>query len=618
MKNLFRFVVVGFLLLNLLYGSALAQIRCGTIAPQNSSKQDQEKMELFNKKVQEKSNKDEKMAAARVSNSSESVLLIPVVVHIVHRSTDALNSGSNLSITQIQSQIAVLNADYRRRNSDAANTPPYFADRVADARIQFYLACTDPSGNPTNGITRTSTTTTYFTNNNNVKRTVNGGHDPWNTNQYLNIWVCDLRRIVNTTTVPVLGYAQFPENFSASPNTDGVVCNYQAFGVGSTYTNFNGGRTATHEIGHWLGVYHIWGKAAPDNDTSCSDSDDVSDTPNQAAAHYNCTPYPTAECGSPAVMAMNYMDYNDDACMNAFTLGQKARMRGTLDLFGYRANFQRSQYTVSGSGVMCASSSTTFSVAGTNTSSVTWSTSSNLYVSNGQGSSSVQITASGNGDGWVEATVNNGGPCSNASIPVRMSVWVGAPGYVNVVGVNFTVSSGTNNICAGREYCAISSATGATNFTYSWPTYNSYLVTSTTDVNNDKACFATNQTGSQTLQINAQNTCGTSQRSVYFQVSNCFSAYRVYPNPASDQITIEFDDATEAQTLPDQIELYSEQSTQPVKSANVQEMFASKSLKDGKAVVLPVKELPRGIYYLHIKNNRRIGKELDAIRIVLK
>jgi len=240
------------------------------------------------------------------------VITIPVVVHVVYNTT-----SENISTAQINSQIDVLNKDFRRTNTDATSLWP----QAADSEIQFCLATVDPSGNPTSGITRTSTTSTSFSSGNNMKFNSTGGKDAWPAGSYLNIWVCDL-------SGGLLGYAQFP---GGSASTDGVVIDYQYFGtVGTATAPFNLGRTGTHEVGHWLNLRHIWG------DGPCGVDDFVADTPESDAPNYGCTPSHVS-CGT-VDMVQNYMDYSDDACMNLYTAGQKARMRALFNAGGARVS----------------------------------------------------------------------------------------------------------------------------------------------------------------------------------------------------------------------------------------------------------------------------------------
>ena len=240
---------------------------------------------------------------------------IPVVVHVVSRT-----AAENVTQAQIDSQIDVLNKDFRKKNSDTGSVPAVFQSLVADARVEFALATTDPNGNPTNGVTRRTTTVNGFGSDDAVKRNATGGTDAWPADRYLNIWVCRLAG-------GLLGYAQFPGGPAA---TDGVVITHTAFGTtGTAAAPFDKGRTATHEIGHWLNLRHIWG----DDASACSGSDFVDDTPNQASANTGKPTFPHISCsnGPNGDLFMNYMDYVDDAAMFMFTTGQVVRMQAALD-----------------------------------------------------------------------------------------------------------------------------------------------------------------------------------------------------------------------------------------------------------------------------------------------
>ena len=171
--------------------------------------------------------------------------LVPVVVHVVHKLP-----VENISDSQVKSQIKVLNADYSATNIDKSQTPAVWSGLITSANIQFELATKDPDGKPTNGITRTKTTNDSFPSDDSVKSNTSGGADPWPTDRYLNIWVCNLGE-------GLLGYAQFP---GGPPSTDGVVILHSGFGTeGTAAAPFNKGRTATHEIGHYFNLHHIWG-----------------------------------------------------------------------------------------------------------------------------------------------------------------------------------------------------------------------------------------------------------------------------------------------------------------------------------------------------------------------
>jgi pregnancy-associated plasma protein-A/repeat uncharacterized protein DUF346 len=249
------------------------------------------------------------------------VVRIPVVVHVVWNT-----AVQNISDAQIQSQIAVLNRDFRRLNPDRSQVPTVWQSLVADAQIEFFLATTDPGGATTTGITRTNTSATSFIGDDRVKSSATGGANPWPSNRYLNMWVCQLGG-------GLLGYAQFPGGPAA---TDGVVITHTGFGTtGTAAPPFHLGRSATHEIGHWLNLNHIWG----DDGTGCTGTDNVADTPNQAGSNFGCPGFPHVTCsnGPNGDMFMNYMDYVDDHCMVMFTNGQSDRMTACLD--GPRASF---------------------------------------------------------------------------------------------------------------------------------------------------------------------------------------------------------------------------------------------------------------------------------------
>jgi Pregnancy-associated plasma protein-A len=238
---------------------------------------------------------------------------IPVVVHVVYNT-----AAENISVAQIKSQIARLNLDYNAKNPDRKNVPSVWSGLVTGSRIQFALAKKDPSGKPATGITRTPTASTSFGDDDSVKSAASGGADAWPSDKYLNLWVCSLGG-------GLLGYAQFP---GGPAKTDGVVILNTAFGSkGTAAAPFNKGRTATHEIGHWLNLHHIWG------DTQhCEGTDFVSDTPNAQLPNFGKPKFPHITCsnGPNGDMFMNYMDYVDDDSMLMFTTQQVARMNAAL------------------------------------------------------------------------------------------------------------------------------------------------------------------------------------------------------------------------------------------------------------------------------------------------
>lgn len=244
---------------------------------------------------------------------------IPVVVHVIHNG-EPIGVGSNISDAQVLSQIQVMNEDFRRMaGTNGFNSDP----DGADVQIEFCLAQRTPDGCVTNGIDRvdmSAVSTTWS------GPGATGNTDAilkpatiWDPSQYMNMWS------VTFANGGLLGYAQFP---GGPANTDGVVSNYTYFGsndaAGVTLPPpFNLGRTMTHEVGHYLGLYHTF-------QGGCASDDFCADTPPIAAPNYGC-PTGTDSCpGGDIDMVENYMDYSDDACMNVFTNDQKARVLATM------------------------------------------------------------------------------------------------------------------------------------------------------------------------------------------------------------------------------------------------------------------------------------------------
>ena len=258
--------------------------------------------------------------AMRDTTANE-IIYIPVVIHVLYK-----NAAENISDAQIKSQLDVLNKDFRMLNSDRVNTPQAFKSLAADARIQLCLAQVDPQGRKTTGIDRKYTTQDLFATDDGMKMVDKGGAASWDSKHYLNIWVCKL-------SSRSLGYATPP---GAAGDKDGVVIAYDVFGtVGNLRSVFNKGRTATHEVAHWLGLIHIWG------DANCGD-DHVDDTPAQQSYNFGCSSFPKlSKCSKDnnGDMFMNFMDFSDDACMNLFTKGQVKRMRALFAQNNIRNSF---------------------------------------------------------------------------------------------------------------------------------------------------------------------------------------------------------------------------------------------------------------------------------------
>ena len=272
-----------------------------------------------------------------VSSESGGIIYIPVVVHVIHNG-DAYGTGENITDEQVESQITVMTQDFRR----LSGTPGFNTNPVgADSTIEFVLAKVDPNGNPTNGINRVNLCQASWSTGD-IDSTVKPA-TIWDPNSYMNMWS------VNFTDGSLLGYAQFPDGSglagmpaSGGPaNSDGVVAGYRFFGSSDLTTGnfappFDKGRTMTHEVGHYLGLRHIWG------DGGCAVDDFCADTPAAAGANGGC-PAGTNSCPAPGNdMIENYMDYTDDTCMNIFTNDQKTRMLTVMNVSPRRASLKTS------------------------------------------------------------------------------------------------------------------------------------------------------------------------------------------------------------------------------------------------------------------------------------
>ena len=273
---------------------------------------------------------------------SDAVYRLPVIVHVVHNG-EGIGQGSNISQAQVASQIAILNEDYRMLlGTPGHNNHP----KGADVGIEFYLAAIGPDGRPLPepGINRVNGGQAFWGHEDIQERLKPSTQ--WDPEKYLNIWVVRFDQQSG-----LLGYAQFPslsgldgmKPNEGSANTDGVVINYRAFGrTGAAQAPFDGGRTATHEIGHFLGLRHIWG------DGDCTVDDFCDDTPEAGKPNYSCDATLNSCVGGDRDMIENYMDYTNDGCMNIFTSCQRERIRTVLERSPRRRELVRSEVETPG------------------------------------------------------------------------------------------------------------------------------------------------------------------------------------------------------------------------------------------------------------------------------
>ncbi|HEY8402683.1 MAG TPA: T9SS type A sorting domain-containing protein [Cytophagaceae bacterium] len=324
MKTTNTFLLLFSLLLYTSYVKAqIPSKKCATeILQEKYFQKDPERAKRF-KEFEVKINQQASYLRIAKTHEEEKVYRIPVVVHVIYNNL----AKTKISYEQVASQINALNNDFRKFNADTVNIPEQFKPYAADTKIEFCLASRDPNGDFTDGVVYVYNSRDSFDPESPSDDTYLKSLSYWPSDQYLNIWVVKL-------IDGYLGYAQFPsgsglpgiyDNLDAA--TDGVVIDYKAFGTTGTATApYNLGRTCTHEVGHWLGLKHIWG------DETCG-NDFVDDTPEDEGPNnsQNCFDYSSCT-GGPAKLDMynNYLDYSNDVCMNMFTNGQKLRMHAAL------------------------------------------------------------------------------------------------------------------------------------------------------------------------------------------------------------------------------------------------------------------------------------------------
>lgn len=569
------------------------------------------------------------------NNKIGAVITIPVVFHVVYNT-----AAQNISDARILEQLNVLNQDFGRTNADAGSTPSVWQGISANTNIQFCMAQRDPNGNATNGIVRKSTTVTSFSSNDNIKRSVNGGSDAWPRDQYLNIWVGNL-------SGGLLGYAQFP---GGAASTDGVVVLYSSVGGPNnpgTATPYHLGRTATHEVGHWLNLYHIWG----DDGTACSGSDQVSDTPNQAGATSGCPAFPKTDActsTSPGVMFMNYMDYSTDACMNMFTNGQSSRMNAALNgtrvsllsslgctppsgggTCGVPASLAASSITTTSAtlGWGAVSGATSYNVQYKATSSSTWNNTSSTGTSVSVGGLSASTTY----EFQVQAVCGANTSAYSASATFTTS----AAGCSDVYESNNTLSTAKIVSVNTDIYGLISPSGDNDYFRFTTTSPNTYIRINLSNLpadydirlyNSSGTQLAISQNGGTTAEVITRNTSSaatyyvriygynnannasqcyllrinarnTAWREAELQVSN---EVNVFPNPANDKVHIQFSTSMSEDVIIRLVDLTGRQIQSAIMTTEAGE----------NTFAFDVMQLPKGIYLMELNSaeNRAVKR----------
>ncbi|MCA8832032.1 GEVED domain-containing protein [Hymenobacter pini] len=496
-----------------------------------------------------------------VSKRTSAVVTIPVVVHVLYNTT-----AQNISDSQIQSQIAVLNEDFNKLNADASKTPSAFAGLAANVGIQFVLAKQTPTGAATTGIERKSTTITSWGTDDKMKSTSTGGFNAWDATKYLNLWVCNL-------SGGVLGYAQFP---GGAVSTDGVVILSSAFGRGgSSSAPFNLGRTATHEVGHWLNLRHIWGDANCGNDL-------VSDTPTQQTSNYGCPSFPHVTCsnGSNGDMFMNYMDYVDDACMYMFSNGQSSRMNALFASGGARASL----LTSNGGTAPGGTTPTTPTYCASKGTSVSYEWIDLVQLG------SINRTSGANA-GYYDGTALGTTVTAGTSQTISYSAGYASTAYTEYWKVYIDYNQDGDFTDSGELVASRSAASSSTlTSTFTVPSTaksgktRMRVVMSDASATTSCSSYSYGETEDYSITISG----GTGRQSVATAES---AGYRIYPNPATDVLNIDVPSSIDNKAV--QVTVYD------VRGAQMKHVSFDGNL-------LNVGNLAKGVYTLRIADGQQV------------
>ncbi len=460
------------------------------------------RMEAIERHTQEFTHQHAEDGSGRV------VITIPVVFHIVHNG-DALGTNENISDALVMAQLEQLNQDFALMNSDASLIPGLFQPVAANTEIQFCLAQRKPDGTATNGINRINGGQASWT-----TAQINSTLKPntiWNRNQYLNIWSV----VFGGSSSGLLGYAQFP---GGNASTDGIVCLWSSFGSvampNPSGGNYAKGRTATHEVGHWLNLRHIWG------DTTCG-NDFVDDTPVHNASNGGCPTFPhLSTCtGNPIEMTMNYMDYTFDACMYMFTAGQKARMQAVLAIGGSRFSLTTSPGCIpvtstcgpvsglSSSAVTASSATVSWTaVSGATSYNVQWRpVGTSVWSSTSTSSTSANLSGLAAGTTYefqVQPVCSSGpGSFSASATFTTSSQSCGTPTELNAI-----------SITANSAVLIWTGVSGATSYNVQWRVFGTTAWTGNSSTTNTSLLVTGLALGTQ-YEFQVQAVCGSSSGS---------------------------------------------------------------------------------------------------------
>jgi hypothetical protein len=532
---------------------------------------------------------------AVVSASATGTIVIPVVFHVVYNTT-----AQNISDAQCIAQLNQLNLDFARLNSDSNSTPSVFRSLAANTRIQFCLAQRDPNGLATTGIIHKSTTSTSFSSDDKVKSSTTGGDNTWSSTNYLNIWTCNLGN-------SLLGYAQFPGGTAA---TDGVVLLYSSVGSMAkpgTATPYQLGRTATHEVGHWLNLRHIWG------DANCG-SDLVNDTPTQQTSNSGCPTFPHITCsnGTSGDMYMNYMDYTNDACMNMFSTGQSTRMNAIFATGGARVSL------LSSNGCLPVSSTTCGVPSGLAASAIT-SSGATLGWTAATGASSYNIQYRKVGTTtWTSTTsTTNSKSVSGltASTSYEFQVQTACTGGTSAfsASVSFTTSATTTcTVPSGLSASSITSSSATLNWTAitGISSYNiRYRVsgtttwTSTTSTTNSKAISAL--TAANLYEFQVQTVCSSS-------LSSTFSASATFTTLSGTSCISTYDNSTNGATSGAALIPFNSNITGLINTSTDVDYYKF-NITTGGTIAITLTTLPADFdLYLYNSAGTQVGSSLNA------